>query len=126
MKPNTLFDPEAGTIQRPVLVYDANCSFCRGWVARLKRHAGDKLRYVSIGGAQQHLSAQQCAACEQAIHLFMPDGAMYRGAGAVFRVWALSGRRGWLLWLYERVPGVAPVAEAVYRMVARHRLILPG
>jgi predicted DCC family thiol-disulfide oxidoreductase YuxK len=120
------FQAEGSAGNIPVLVYDAGCAFCSRWAERWRRRTGTQLRYVSIGEAREKLSVGQCAACEQAIHLFTPDGEIYRGAAAILRVWALAGWRRWLLWTYENVPGVAVFAEAVYRLVARHRLRLPG
>ena len=58
-------------------------------------------------------------ALETAVHLVEPDGRVTRGAEAAFRSQACVRR--WPLWLYENVPGVAPVTEAAYRVVARNR-----
>jgi hypothetical protein len=43
------------------------------------------------------------------------------GARAVFETLALVPGRGWLLWLYFHLPGVASVSEAAYRLVAANR-----
>lgn len=107
---------------KPVLVYDGNCAFCRGWVAHWERTTGDAVRYVPLINAAQSLSPEQCTACEQAIHLFLPGGSVYRGAHAVFRAWAVVGRRRWLLWCYEHLPGTAAVAEAAYRFISTRRM----
>lgn len=109
---------------KPVLVYDGECAFCRVSVARWQNVTGDAVRYQSVADATPNLSSQQCTACAQAIHLFMPDGKVYRGAHAVLRTWVTAGRRRWLLWLYEQVPGVAVCAEAIYRFVSTHRMKL--
>lgn len=109
---------------KPVLVYDGNCGFCRGWVSHWQHQTGDRVRYLPLASAAQSLTQEQCAACEQAIHLFLPDGRVYRGAHAVLRMIAEGGRHRWLLWLYEHIPGVRGLAEELYAFVSRRRMAL--
>jgi len=59
--------------------------------------------------------------CRRAVQLVEPDGTVRQGADAVFR--ALDTCAGSPLgrFLYDRVPGFAPVAELCYRFIAGHR-----
>jgi len=50
------------------------------------------------------------------------DGKVYVGAEAVFRSLTYARGRGWILWAYRRIPLVAPLTEAMYRLVASHRV----
>src|SRR5207249_3238346 len=52
------------------------------------------------------------------------DGRHTEGAEAVFRALAYAPGSGWLLALYQRLPGMAPVSEAIYGWVARHRSLM--
>jgi hypothetical protein len=57
----------------------------------------------------------------EAFQLVLPDGEVLKGAAAVF---GLAGRppgAGARLRLYRAVPGVAPLSELAYRIVAAHR-----
>lgn len=58
---------------------------------------------------------------KHSVQLVMPGGEAYRGAEAVFRTLALVPGSGWWLWLYQHLPGFAPVSELGYRFVADHR-----
>ena len=53
-----------------------------------------------------------------------PDGQVYSGAGATFRLlsYAPSKRAWW--WLYRHVPGFAPLSEAAYHFISGHRGLL--
>jgi predicted DCC family thiol-disulfide oxidoreductase YuxK len=107
--------------ERPFLVFDGDCSFCRAWVEYWNQITGNRVIYVpyqGIGDRFPHISRQEFAA---SVQLVMPNGKVFCGAHAVFQLVALVPGKTSLLWLYERVPGFAPVAESVYALIARHR-----
>ena len=56
-----------------------------------------------------------------AVQLILPDGEVLSGAHAVFTTLAALPKRRWVLWLYERLPGVATLCEAAYQTIAAHR-----
>jgi lipase maturation factor 1 len=105
----------------PLVVYDGDCASCRAWVARGRRLTGPAVEYASYPEVAARFPEIGRDRFRSAVHLIEPDGRVSRGAEAVFRALALARRQGWLLWLYERVPGLARASEAVYRLVARHR-----
>ncbi len=103
----------------PVLIYDGACSFCRIWVNHWHKLTGDTVRYAPSQEAAElypQIAPEQFA---RAVQLIMPDGEVYSGADAVFRL--LREPRGGLFWLYQRVAGFAAVSERAYRWVAAHR-----
>ncbi len=106
----------------PLLAYDGDCGFCAYWVRYWQRLTGERVRYVpyqEIAADHSEVSEAEFAA---AIQLFEAGGARYSAAEAAFRVLALAPGGGASLWLYRRMPGFARVAEAAYRLVARHRV----
>jgi predicted DCC family thiol-disulfide oxidoreductase YuxK len=106
--------------ERPFLIFDGQCSFCRAWVEYWK-NITDAVLYVpyqEIGDRFPEISGQEFAA---AVQLVLPSGEAFSGAHAVFQLLALVPGKSSLLWLYERLPGFAPVADAVYDWIARHR-----
>ncbi len=106
----------------PLLAYDGDCGFCAYWVRYWQRLTGARVRYApyqTIAADHPEVSEGEFAA---AIQLFEAGGARYSGAAAAFRVLALAPDGGASLWLYRRVAGFAALAEAVYRLVARHRV----
>jgi lipase maturation factor 1 len=102
---------------KPLLVFDGDCGFCRRWIERWQQRTGDKIEYLPF---QDPLIREQFPEIrgdqfEKSVQLIEPDGAVYSGAEAVFRS---LGRQS----LYA-LPGVAPVSEWAYRLVARHRQV---
>jgi predicted DCC family thiol-disulfide oxidoreductase YuxK len=106
--------------ERPFLIFDGECSFCRAWVEYWKQLTDGFLYapYQEIGDRFPEFPRQDFAA---AVKLVLPNGEAFSGAHAVFQLLALVPGKSSLLWLYERVPGFAVVADAGYDWIARHR-----
>jgi len=107
-------------VPRPVLVYDGDCGFCRRWVARWRKVTGDAVEYLPSDAAIARFPAVPAERYLESVQLIGGRGLVLSGAAAVFAALDSAGRT-WPLWCYRRVPGFAVVAEAVYRLVARHR-----
>jgi len=110
--------PPAG---RPVLLFDGDCGFCRLWVERWRAAAGGRLSLETSQSAGARFPEISPAEFARAVQLVEPDGEVHAGAAAVLRARALAMRRSWLLAAYRRVPGFAPAAETIYRIIASHR-----
>ncbi|HET9253401.1 MAG TPA: DUF393 domain-containing protein, partial [Candidatus Eisenbacteria bacterium] len=111
--------------EKPLLVYDGDCDFCRRWVNRWRRAFRDRVNvapYQSVAASHPDIDVGRF---RESVHLREPDGTWTRGAEAVFRALAAAGRR-WPLRLYRRVPGFAPLGEGLYRLVAANRPALTG
>jgi predicted DCC family thiol-disulfide oxidoreductase YuxK len=105
---------------RPLLVFDGDCSFCRAWVDYWEQRTGGKVSYAPYQeiGELFGVKREEFAA---AVKLLTPDGEVRSGAHAVFKLLDLVPTKRWLLWLYLQFSLFALLAEAVYRLVARHR-----
>jgi len=106
---------------RPVLLFDGECTFCRRWVDRWRKAAGDGLDLEPAQTAANRFPEIPPAEFARAVQLIDTDGRVFSAAEAIFRARALATHHTWLRTAYERLPGFAPVAEVVYRLVARHR-----
>jgi len=105
--------------RRPVLVFDGDCGFCRLWIERWRRETGGKVDYEPFQSAAPRHPEVPREAFLEAIHLFEP-GRTTRGAEAALRTLAYAPGLSWLPRFYA-APGVAVVAEAVYRFIAARR-----
>jgi len=108
---------------RPLVLYDGRCSFCRDWSRRLARwDGGGRLRQVPY--QERHtvagLPALSDAELAEALHVVLPDGRVARGGRGVIALlpWLRGGK---VLGAVARVPGVARLADHGYRWVARRR-----
>ncbi len=110
---------------RPLLLYDGDCSFCLRWVVRARAVTEDRVDYAPAGAVPPDPRVHDVAADEfrRSVFLFEPGGRVSRAAEAACRTLAHAPRRRWRLplLLFRRLPGAAPLAEAAYRFVAAHR-----
>jgi predicted DCC family thiol-disulfide oxidoreductase YuxK len=112
---------------RPLLVFDGDCGFCRFWITRWRHRTGRTVDYEPFQNPDiprrfPEIPQDRCA---RAVQLIEVDGRVSEAAEAVCRLFAL-GRHRAPLWAYEHVPGVAPVTERAYRVVADHRSFWAG
>jgi predicted DCC family thiol-disulfide oxidoreductase YuxK len=106
---------------RPLLIYDGRCGFCLWWLARWRRRVGDRIDYApsqEVGSRYPTLARQRFA---RSIQLIEPDGTVYEGAEAAFRVLSKAPRGARPLWAYQHLPGVRVVTERGYKFVSKHR-----
>jgi predicted DCC family thiol-disulfide oxidoreductase YuxK len=108
----------------PTLVYDGECGICRYWVTYWQDLTHDRVIYRAYQEAAPDFPAIPPSAFQRAIQLIEPDGHVYSGAAATFRVLRhVPGRTGWW-WCYTNLPGFAALTEWAYSFLARRRRLL--
>ncbi len=107
--------------EKPLLIFDGDCGFCKRWVERWKSLTGDRVDYAPSQEAGSRFPEISAEEFRHSVQLVLPDGRVFEGAEAVFVSLSFAPRRKWLLAVYRNVPGFAPASEAAYRLIARHR-----
>lgn len=104
----------------PTLIYDADCGFCRRWVARFKRwDRHDRVRLLPLQDpAAPALARRPREALQRAAHLVREDGAVFAGAWAAREALAYLPA-GWLPRALLHLPGAMALADRAYRWMAR-------
>ncbi|HEY2125495.1 MAG TPA: lipase maturation factor family protein [Chthoniobacterales bacterium] len=107
--------------ERPLMIWDGDCHFCRLWIERWRVLSEGRVDFVTsqeVAASYPEIPAEQF---EQAVVLIVPDGTVLAGAEAVFRSFAWRPSHRWRARMYDTVPGLAAVSEFAYRIVARYR-----
>ena len=110
-----------------IVVFDAQCLLCNGWVQFILRHdRAGHIRFASMQGATgRQLLADAGLRVDALQTLLVIDGnASWQHTAAILRV---LHRLGWpwrLAWVGWLVP--APLRDALYRWVARNRYRIWG
>ena len=107
---------------RPLVIYDADCDFCRFWIARWRHVTAERVDYVSsqeIAGDYPEIPREDY---QRAVLLVNADGKVFCGAEAVFP--RIRAQRAPMLGIVVSIniyQAFAPITEAVYSYVAGHR-----
>jgi predicted DCC family thiol-disulfide oxidoreductase YuxK len=107
--------------RRPLLVFDGDCGFCRYWLARWRRAVGDRFDAEPYQTAAARFPTLPRGRFRRAVHLILPDGRVYQGAEAAYRLRALAPGQGGLLAAYRHLPGFRLLSNVGYRIIADHR-----
>src|SRR4051812_46833686 len=107
-------------VQRPVVLYDGKCGFCKRHIARWSALSADRIEYCASQDSYERFPQLHKQDLDRAVHLVETDGTVRRGADAVFRIASISDHPfAW--WCYRHLPGFAAMTEAGYDWVASHR-----
>src|SRR5207244_1351738 len=104
----------ATTVDRPLLIFDGHCGFCRIWIEYFRKLAGDRIDFAPSQEVEHDYPKIPHEAFGKSVQLVRTDGSVASGARAVFE--SLGWERS-----YESVPLLAPVSEWAYRLIARNR-----
>jgi predicted DCC family thiol-disulfide oxidoreductase YuxK len=113
--------------ERPTLIYDGECGFCRRSVGLLRRW--DQGQVIALVPFQDRARVAAFGiplpALAGAMHLVLPppDGRVFAGADAAPEILRLLPGKRWLAWGF-RVPGIPPLARRVYAWIAQRRRCL--
>jgi predicted DCC family thiol-disulfide oxidoreductase YuxK len=106
------------------LVYDGDCAVCRYWVVYWQGLTNGRVVFRPYQEAATDFPTIPVEAFQRAIQLIEPDGRVYSGAAATFRVLRHAPGRGAWWWSYSRLPGVAAMSEWAYAFLAGRRGLL--
>jgi predicted DCC family thiol-disulfide oxidoreductase YuxK len=108
----------------PTLVFDGGCNICRYWVGYWRELTKGRVLYRPYQEAAADFPAIPPEAFARAIQFIEPDGHVYAGAAATFRLLRHApGRHAWW-WCYAHLPGFAAMSEWGYAFLAGRRGIL--
>jgi predicted DCC family thiol-disulfide oxidoreductase YuxK len=105
---------------KPLLIFDGDCGFCRRWINRWKTLTGDRVTYAPSQEVAHEYPDIAADEFRKSVQLIEPDGRRTSGAEAVFRTLVYGGSPGWLR-AYERSRWFAGLSEFVYGIVAGNR-----
>ncbi len=107
---------------KPLLIFDGDCSFCRRWVIRLQKWVGEKIDYQPFQKVREQYSEIPSKQFQKSVHYLETDGSVHFGAKAIFLPLRLATGMAWFWFLYQWLPGFASISEWGYRVVAENRL----
>lgn len=109
--------------ERPVMIFDGTCGFCRKWIVRWHESTGDRVEYLASQDRGERFPDVPQSAFDTSVQFIDERGARFERSEAVARCLAQNG--AWwsrlLLVLLLRVPGLLMLADFAYKLVAANR-----
>ncbi|WP_018476772.1 thiol-disulfide oxidoreductase DCC family protein [Pontibacter roseus] len=105
---------------KPLLLYDGDCSFCKYWIGRWKAQTRNNVDYRPYQEMPEGFFGIPKRDFQRGVQFVSPEGVHYKNARAVFEVLELGGSSAWR-WLYHRIPFANRLFELQYRLVANNR-----
>jgi predicted DCC family thiol-disulfide oxidoreductase YuxK len=108
---------------KPLMVFDGDCKFCGLWIRRWRQITGDAVDYLPSQDPQIAVRFPEIPLehFQKSVQLIEPDGKVFSGAEAVFRVLAYNPKIAWPYHLYQSSPVISKSTEGIYHFVAGHR-----
>lgn len=116
--------PGDADTKHDLLFYDGYCALCHRWVKRVLEHDRDgRFRFAPLQGStlEVRLSQPQRDALPDSILVLSPDGSLRTRSAAVTHIVDRLGRPAKLYWLTLPMRLPRPLADLLYRTVARIR-----
>ena len=107
--------------EKPILIYDGDCGFCRRWILRWNALTEEAVDYAPYQEVQNEFPEITLKQFQSSVQLVEPNGEITAGAEAVYRALAYAKNKKWLYWMYRNVPGCRPLSDGFYQLVARNR-----
>ena len=113
----TKFPPQ----NKPVLIWDGHCGFCKYWVTRWKNMTGDALDYRTFQDASEDFPDIPLKEFKKASRIIEPDGSVYSGPDSAYRSYDHSSKNyPWHTW-YVNYPVFTLISDNGYNWIAKHR-----
>ena len=108
-------------MERPLLVYDADCGFCVYWARYWQKLTGDAVNYQPYQEVAPQHPQISLADFQRGVQYITPDGRHASAAEASLLTLSHARGKGFWLTLYKKLPGFAALAEWMYAFIAAHR-----
>jgi len=82
---------------------------------------GNKIAFLAYQDKSNLFPQVTPQECNKSVQYIDAEGLVAAGALAVFKALAQTPNYGFLVWIYLKIPGFAPLSEWIYRLVANHR-----
>ena len=108
-------------LNKPILIYDGDCGFCKRWIEKWKIITGTVLDYAPYQQVATQFPQIKLEEFQKAVQYVNQDGQQFSGAHAVFLSLSHNPKFRWTLTAYQILPPFRWLTELAYKIVARNR-----
>ncbi len=108
--------------EKPLLIWDGTCGFCKYWVTRWKAATGDTLEYKTYQEAASQFPDIPLKEFKKASRLIETNGRMYSGPDSAYRCYDYVENKNYLFhhW-YEQNQFFRKLSDHGYNFIAKNR-----
>ena len=106
---------------KPVLLFDGDCGFCKRWIKKWENITGDSVLYLPYQNNLQDFPQVKESDCKTAVQYISPSGNVYSAGEAVLKTLSTSNKYAILYKAYQQSYLVEWIIEAGYAFIARNR-----
>src|SRR5688572_6374558 len=103
-----------------LVIFDGECGICRTWTYWIRQRTPDSVHYHPYQKVHTQFPTIPQEAFQNAVHLIEPNGSVFSGAEAVYKVLAYGGFRFGHR-LYAKSAVFRWVSKIGYRFVSQNR-----
>lgn len=110
---------------KPLIIWDGDCDFCRYWILYLKRYTGDSITYAPYQEVHEHFNDIPVEAFEKAVQFVDTAGRVYSGLDSAYRSFYYFEKPvRFLHQLYCRSDLFAQISDGVYFFISNRRPLM--
>lgn len=107
--------------EKPLMVFDGTCGFCKYWVIKWKMMTGDKMDYKPFQEAASDFPDIKKSHFAEAVRCILPDGTIYSGPEAAYYTAYFLNRNAFLFKWYRKNNLFKKANDWVYQWIADNR-----
>jgi predicted DCC family thiol-disulfide oxidoreductase YuxK len=107
--------------EKPIMVWDGNCGFCKYWTTRWKRFTQDKIEYIPYQEAHERFPDIDIKHFKKASRLIEKDGSVYSGPRSAYRTFTYGSPWAFLDKWYESYSWFQNISDRLYAKVEQNR-----
>lgn len=107
---------------KPLLVWDGDCGFCKYWVIKLKWITGDSINFEPYQNSAADFEDLDVSLFREASRLIETDGLIYSGPDSFYRSLIYTPYNRYKLHhYYHKYSSFRFISNHAYSLIAKHR-----
>jgi predicted DCC family thiol-disulfide oxidoreductase YuxK len=108
-------------LNKPLMVFDGNCGFCKYWIAKWKLMTGNLIDYQPYQEATKSIRDIDEIHFKQAVRFIDTEGMIKSGPEAAYYTYYIRGKSKFLFDWYKNKKWFKKLNDIVYQWIADNR-----
>lgn len=111
--------------EKPMMVWDGECGFCKYWITHWKSKTANNLDYRTLQEVAASFKDIPIKEFKKASRLIETNGAIYSGPDSAYRIFCYFEKSSphWHNW-YSEKKWFTSLSDETYNFIAKHRSVM--